>query len=355
MEIGQLTQLTILDISKNQLTKIPESIGQLVKLIELKLNNNKLKSLPNSITNLTKLNLLSVHHNQIRELPTDIGLLSNLSTLDVSHNRICSFPAQLGRLPGLRILRTEGCPLIDDDKIELIKKKESTGVLSLMELAARCLANYNRHYFHFKNLEQTTKRPNTPKKSNRHSLKLTSSSSAIIQPQQLQIPKIMEVYKDVNLPLPVENLLHRQRECTYCKGSYFETEFLRFRFIEKNEVNIPLIYKLCSPHWDSDQERIGLMFCAPPQLPIPPAMPSPTSPTLTNSPTNNPNHYLMNRRRRGSVQRYPSSPKSRPSDTFSAASASTSNSFTSPRVTSTSGGGRSSFWTMRSLSIYQNN
>jgi len=51
-EIGQLTSLTRLYLSANQLTSVPAEIGQLTSLSELYLNDNKLMSLPAAIREL---------------------------------------------------------------------------------------------------------------------------------------------------------------------------------------------------------------------------------------------------------------------------------------------------------------
>jgi internalin A len=44
--IGELTTLTFLDLSNNQLTTLPNAIGQLTKLRSLRLDNNSLSNIP---------------------------------------------------------------------------------------------------------------------------------------------------------------------------------------------------------------------------------------------------------------------------------------------------------------------
>jgi len=36
----------------------------------------------------------------------------------------------------------------------------------------------------------------------------------------------------------------------------------RGKIIDKNEHHIPLEYRLCCPHWNTEQERVSLLFCA---------------------------------------------------------------------------------------------
>ena len=50
---GFLDQLTMLKVSMNQLTGVPESIGKLRDIEELDLSHNKLEQVPSTIGNLT--------------------------------------------------------------------------------------------------------------------------------------------------------------------------------------------------------------------------------------------------------------------------------------------------------------
>ena len=54
-EIGQLTSMVKLSLTKNQLTSLPAEIGQLTSLRELALDNNRLTSVPAEIGQLTSL------------------------------------------------------------------------------------------------------------------------------------------------------------------------------------------------------------------------------------------------------------------------------------------------------------
>ena len=55
-EIGELINLTDLNLRLNHFTTLPERIGDLNRLEKLYLSNNQLTTIPDSICNLTNLN-----------------------------------------------------------------------------------------------------------------------------------------------------------------------------------------------------------------------------------------------------------------------------------------------------------
>jgi internalin A len=100
-QIGQLTNLTSLDLRNNSLTALPESIGELSNLISLDLRNNSLTTLPNSIGQLTNLTSLGLKNNSLTTLPNSIGQLTNFTSLDLSSNQLMALPESIGELSNL--------------------------------------------------------------------------------------------------------------------------------------------------------------------------------------------------------------------------------------------------------------
>ncbi len=106
-EIGNLTWLSELNLSSNQLTEVPNSLGNLTRLSKLHLNNNQLTELPGFIGNLTGLRTLKLGNNQLTELPGFIGSLIGLRWLDLSSNRLIALPDFISNLNGLHTLNLE--------------------------------------------------------------------------------------------------------------------------------------------------------------------------------------------------------------------------------------------------------
>jgi len=104
-EIGQLTNLRSLDLSSNQLSALPKEIGQLTNLRSLDLNSNKLLYLSNEISRLDNLQSLNLHSNKLSHLPKEISQLSNLKSLGLTINKLSTLPKEINQLTNLQYLR----------------------------------------------------------------------------------------------------------------------------------------------------------------------------------------------------------------------------------------------------------
>jgi len=107
-EIGFLTKLTHLDLSKNSLySTVPQAIGNLKRLQHLNLAQNSLTGkLPGDIYSLRELKLLALDHNVFVDILSDkVAALNNLQVLSLSSNSFYGIvPFQLGRLENLKEL-----------------------------------------------------------------------------------------------------------------------------------------------------------------------------------------------------------------------------------------------------------
>ena len=89
-EIGNLTNLKLLDLRDNQLTgSIPSEIYNLTLLWGLKLNNNQLTgSIPSGIDTLENLNELYLYNNQLTgSIPPEIGNMTSLEIIGLGTNQ----------------------------------------------------------------------------------------------------------------------------------------------------------------------------------------------------------------------------------------------------------------------------
>ena len=107
-ELGQLSELTILNLSHNKLTgPIPPSLGGLTKLTQLFLNDNELSgAIPAELGQLTDLTVLHLFDNKLSgTIPAQLGNLARLRDLRLQRNRLSGrIPAELGQLTDLTVL-----------------------------------------------------------------------------------------------------------------------------------------------------------------------------------------------------------------------------------------------------------
>ena len=95
---------TELGLSENQLTgEIPPEIGNLTNLTYLNLGLNQLTGIPPEIWNMTNLEMLRLGSNQLTgSIPPEIGNLTNLTVLELNDNQFSgSIPSEIGNLPNL--------------------------------------------------------------------------------------------------------------------------------------------------------------------------------------------------------------------------------------------------------------
>ncbi|XP_064410512.1 uncharacterized protein LOC102354453 [Latimeria chalumnae] len=103
-EVGQLKNLTTLNLDTNDLKEVPAEIGALQNLERLTLSNNLLRFLPPEFGQLKKLQSLHLANNRLEELPAQVCQLGNLTFLDISDNKIRLIPHSIQDLEKLETL-----------------------------------------------------------------------------------------------------------------------------------------------------------------------------------------------------------------------------------------------------------
>ncbi|KAL2331313.1 hypothetical protein Fmac_018894 [Flemingia macrophylla] len=114
-EFGNLTQLKILDLTRNYLNgSIPKSLGRLSSLVTLSLLGNRLTgSIPPEIGDMASLQELNFEDNQLEgTLPLKLGNMRNLLKLLLSTNNFTgTIPEAYGKLKNLTQFRIDGSSL----------------------------------------------------------------------------------------------------------------------------------------------------------------------------------------------------------------------------------------------------
>ncbi|XP_067859190.1 protein flightless-1 homolog [Heptranchias perlo] len=104
-DIFQLDDLSVLDLSYNQLTEIPRELENAKNMLVLNLSHNSIDNIPNQLfINLTDLLYLDLSDNKLESLPPQMRRLVHLQTLILNNNPLMH--AQLRQLPAMTALQT---------------------------------------------------------------------------------------------------------------------------------------------------------------------------------------------------------------------------------------------------------
>lgn len=103
--LEKLKKITILNLSKNELTTIPDYFGAFPLLKSLYISRNKLSTLPESIKNLKNLEELDLSYNKnFTLIPNFFAELQSLKRLDLTNNSLKQLPKNLEKLSQLQLL-----------------------------------------------------------------------------------------------------------------------------------------------------------------------------------------------------------------------------------------------------------
>ncbi|KAJ2396337.1 hypothetical protein GGI05_001166, partial [Coemansia sp. RSA 2603] len=221
-EIGHLRQLQIIDVSNNALETLPATIAYCQNLKLVYARSNKLNALPSSIRHLHGLTKVDLYNNRIDSVPPCLWRLPILEALDLSHNPIQSLPSRMFVQGGVAALNRakpfklilDGCPLNTNLATQTVSgdAKRGASFPSLVEIIVSAMANQNAAY-------------------------------------PADLPD--------HLLAHFENLT----ACDYCHHLYPAASGVkRWRLLCRNRVDIPIEFSLCSPHWNTEHQRIALLF-----------------------------------------------------------------------------------------------
>ena len=126
-EILRFKNLQYLDISKNSIDELPDSIGILTDLQYFACSKTGLKRLPKEIGKLTNLTYLNLNQNDLETLPHQIGNLDKLEYLDLWSNNFEEYPSFSG-LKSLRVLDLRNILISDEVQTSIQNQLPKTKV-----------------------------------------------------------------------------------------------------------------------------------------------------------------------------------------------------------------------------------
>eukprot|EP00053_Salpingoeca_punica_P019261 m.193614 g.193614 ORF g.193614 m.193614 type:complete len:1373 (+) comp17602_c1_seq5:88-4206(+) len=105
--LHELTNLTDLDLSENDIAELPEALTQLPALRRLNMGDNKIATLPQSVRNWTNLESLNLSRNSLTAIPEDLCHVVTLRRLFVNSNKLGenAIPAAIQQLVNLELLQ----------------------------------------------------------------------------------------------------------------------------------------------------------------------------------------------------------------------------------------------------------
>ncbi|PIZ96528.1 MAG: hypothetical protein COX80_01135 [Candidatus Magasanikbacteria bacterium CG_4_10_14_0_2_um_filter_33_14] len=104
-----MTTKNSLDLSNQNLSKVPNDTFNKTNLQELNISHNNLTgSLQAEVRHLQNLRVLNMSNNQMTGVPAEVGQLSKLEILDLSNNQLIGLPNELANLKNLKTLNLSG-------------------------------------------------------------------------------------------------------------------------------------------------------------------------------------------------------------------------------------------------------
>ncbi len=107
--IGNLSQLTRLNIRHQNITALPSSFIKLIKLVRLSISFTKIEFIDLPFQNFTKLEILNLQCNKLTEVPKNIEKIPKLKELRMGENPIQIVPKRLGKLTSLEEISIQFC------------------------------------------------------------------------------------------------------------------------------------------------------------------------------------------------------------------------------------------------------
>ena len=100
----QATSLTDLNLSNNKVRRVPESIGRFESLKKLSFNNNQVEYVSNKLSSLRSLEEIHFYKNKLQSIPEPVYSLPKLKVIDLYFNEIEKADVRLNQMKSLEVL-----------------------------------------------------------------------------------------------------------------------------------------------------------------------------------------------------------------------------------------------------------
>jgi len=143
-----------LDFYKNQITEIPDFIGDMDNLQQLFLSFNKIEEIPDTLRNLKRLKYFYIHHNELHFIPEWITEMDSIERFGVGFNHLLDLP-DLSKMKALyefdaehNLLERFLWELVEKPEMEILILRDNDFVLSdeerlrLIQISKTLIINY---------------------------------------------------------------------------------------------------------------------------------------------------------------------------------------------------------------------
>ena len=136
-----LPSLAVMNLSLNAFSYVPDNIGQLSKLTRIVLSDNQLSSLPIDLFAMPKLSELYAERNFIRELPKGMSVALNMVKLMLAGNQLTFIPDEVGEMPSLQMFDVRNNPINEAEMTIPVRKIYDSTVLHVSKSNRRGLVS----------------------------------------------------------------------------------------------------------------------------------------------------------------------------------------------------------------------
>ncbi|MEE9425687.1 MAG: leucine-rich repeat domain-containing protein [Methylococcales bacterium] len=165
--LSNLKHLKVINLESNQISNFTRNISQLTSLTHLNLASNEIRVLPKHIKSLQNLETLNLGKNAIVVLSKEIGELHKLKNLSLTLNDIDELPSSLYHLSNLEMLDLSYCYTKISDDIENLTK------LTELNISRNSLKKVSASILKLKNLKKLNLRETSIKELPENFSKLT--------------------------------------------------------------------------------------------------------------------------------------------------------------------------------------